>query len=206
MRRRAGAPGGTGGAIPGGGTAATPPAGFSPPGGVSNFVPRTPFTLSCASSTFAMNSRVCRTFFSTTSIMNAFCTASTIFRASSGSLPLNVMRITSDPSCHITINSSSRYLMGSFWALMVGKSLMSRRAAFRTNSDLMRADVVFSSVTKSVRACCGLLWLASVVGTLDTWSIAYDSYLLASSSHAASAPAPPSSVPQNAIISQWRRR
>ena len=83
----------------------------------------------------------CTSFF-TTSFMNAFCTASTILFASAGSWLLNVMRTTSDPSCQVTSSSSSRYLMGSFWALIVGRSLMSRSAAFRTNSDLMSAEVV----------------------------------------------------------------
>ena len=98
----------------------------------------------CACSTFSRNSRFSLMSFSTTSLMNAFCTASTIFLASCGSCPLNVTRITSDPSCQVTMISSSRYLIGSVCALMVGRSLMSRRAAFSTNSDLMRAEVVFT--------------------------------------------------------------
>ena len=82
------------------------------------------------------------TSFSTTAFMNASCTASTILFASAGSWLLNVIRMTSDPSCHVTMSSSSRYFMGSCCALMVGKSLISRSAALSTNSDLMSAEVV----------------------------------------------------------------
>ena len=57
-----------------------------------------------------------------------------------------------------------------------------------------------------MRAWFALLWLPTADGTDDTWSRAYDSYLLASSSHARSAPAAPSSEPQKTIMSQCRRR